>query len=237
MIGLSTTAIGLRPTDACMEIFSRLQSPLQLDFLELAIGASCAIDYPYPEVPLLLHDSCLYSSEGLRLRLDLRRPQTWQVYVEFVAHYPVLAASIHAPLQRDMNRQELEKALQLYQDRLQVPVYLEVMPSPEYWCSSPETLVDHPLLLDVSHVLIWYRGNQQQTEEACDRLLNSGQVKALHLSHNNGTADAHDLIPEDVWFGDRISTWRQDYLVTYESLPVSYAEYQRLDKRKPRRPR
>jgi hypothetical protein len=220
-----------------MEIFYKLQQPLNLDFLELAIGTTCPIDYPYPEVPLLLHDACLYSPEGIRLRLDLQRPCSWQAYADFVEQHSVLALSIHAPLQRQMSQSELRKALLDCQELVQVPVYLEVMPSLEYWCSSLETLVDHPLLLDVSHVLIWHQGQQQETQEVCDRLLNSGQVKALHLSHNNGTADAHDLIPEDVWFGDRISTWRQDYLVTYESLPVGYAEYQRLDKRKPRKHR
>jgi hypothetical protein len=232
MIGLSTTAIGLRPTNACMEIFQALQVPLQLDFLELAIGTSCPIDYAYPEVPLLLHDACLYSPEGMRLRLDLRRPRTWTAYAEFVAQHEILAASIHAPLQKDMTRSELEQALKQCQEALQIPVYLEVMPAPEYWCSSQETLVEHPLLLDVSHVLIWYGGDQAQTQMACDRLIKSGQVKALHLSHNNGKADAHDLIPVDVWFYDRIADWSQNYLVTYESLPIGYAQYERLDKRR-----
>ncbi|UBF26337.1 hypothetical protein K9N68_33375 [Kovacikia minuta CCNUW1] len=54
---------------------------------------------------------------------------------------------------------------------------------------------------------------------------------AIHLSHNNGQADAHDLIPESVWFRDRIPQWSTQYFVTYESLPTSQAAYELLDKR------
>ncbi|MDJ0746439.1 MAG: hypothetical protein QNJ32_24175 [Xenococcaceae cyanobacterium MO_167.B27] len=63
-------------------------------------------------------------------------------------------------------------------------------------------------------------------------LLNSFQVRAIHLSHNAGKADSHDLIPNHIWFEDYINEWSQDYLVTYESLPVNYAIYERLDKYK-----
>jgi hypothetical protein len=106
------------------------------------------------------------------------------------------------------------------------------MTAPEYWCSSLATLVEHPLLLDVSHVLIWHRGDRLPTQEVCEGLITSGQVGAMHLSHNNGKADAHDLIPAGVWFEDRISHWQRDYLVTYESLPLEHARYERLDKRR-----
>jgi hypothetical protein len=117
-------------------------------------------------------------------------------------------------------------------DSLDVPVYLEVMPSAEYWCSSESTLIAFPLLLDVSHVLIWHQGDRQATEATCDRLLNTHEVGAIHLSHNDGTSDRHDLIPNDLWFESKLAAWSQDYLVTYESLPIAYHSFERLDKQR-----
>jgi hypothetical protein len=80
------------------------------------------------------------------------------------------------------------------QQVFQVPVYLEIMPSDKYWCSSMQTLIDFSLLLDVSHVNIWYQGNPTATQENCLTLLDSYAVGAIHLSHNAGKADTHDLI-------------------------------------------
>lgn len=90
--------------------------------------------------------------------------------------------------------------------------------------------IDFPLLLDVSHINIWHQGNDMATKETCLNLLKSFTVGAIHLSHNQGKADIHDLIPHDVWFNDYLEPWNDSYLVTYESLPVAYATYQRLDK-------
>jgi hypothetical protein len=115
---------------------------------------------------------------------------------------------------------------------LQVPVYVEVMPSCEYWCSSRETLVEFPLLLDVSHVLIWHQGDRQKTQQTCLSLIDSQQVGAIHLSENQGQADTHDLIPEHIWFQDAIASWKSKYLVTFESLPAKYSVYERLDKQR-----
>ena len=231
MLGLSITAIGLRPIQDCLAIFDQLQQPMQLEFLELAIGSHCATELTYPNVPLILHDSCLYH-QGYRRRLLLNQPRSWAIYTEFVATHPVAALSLHAPLQRDCSRTELEKSLKSLEQTLQIPVFVEVMPSPEYWCSSPETLVEHPLLLDISHVLIWHQGNQAQTQATCQQLLQTVAVGALHLSHNNGKADAHDLIPANVWFAPYITDWSKRYLVTYESLPEMRSAYERLDKKR-----
>jgi hypothetical protein len=230
MKGLSITAIGLRPLPDCLAIFQQLHQPLQLDFLELAIGSPCTTDATYPPVPLILHDSCLYH-QGIRQRLSLSHPQSWTIYAEFAATHPVIALSLHAPLKRDRTLKELEIALVALEKTVQVPVFIEVMPSPEYWCSSLDSLVDRPLLLDVSHVLIWHQGNSTQTQETCLNLLKANQVGAIHLSHNNGTADAHDLIPTDIWFNPYLQEWTKKYLITYESLPETHALYERLDKR------
>lgn len=232
MLGLSITAIGLRPLSDCLTIFNQLQQPLNLEFLELAIGSPCDTDCIYPDVPLILHDSCLYQ-HGFRRRLLLNEPRSWKAYAGFAATHNVLALSLHAPLRKECDRIQLEASLKALEDTIQVPVFVEVMPSPEYWCSSIETLVNHPLLLDVSHVLIWHQGDQIQTERTCLEVIN--QVGAIHLSHNNGRADAHDLIPAEIWFKSYLLNWTQNYLVTYESLPKAQAQYERLDKQRDRR--
>jgi hypothetical protein len=231
MLGLSITAIGLRPLADCIDIFQTLQPELGLDFLELAIGSPCPVNFPYPDVPLVLHDHCLYD-RGMRLRLDPLRPKSWKPYADFIATHTVQAVSLHPPLQRTVNRATLERSLQQMQQALGVPVYLEVMPAPEYWCSSTATLLDFPLLLDVSHLLIWHDGDPIATAQTSDRLLQTHEVGAIHLSHNDGQADRHDLIPADIWFADRLPAWRQEYLVTYESLPIAQAQFERLDKRR-----
>jgi hypothetical protein len=224
----------MRSLDHCLEIFQTLKQPLQLQFLELAIGSPCVVEADYGDIPLILHDACLYQ-ERMRLRLSPLSPRSWQPYAAFIAEHDVRAVSLHPPLQRDCSRSHLETALAQMQRTLQVPVFLEVMPSSEYWCSSLDTLVDHPLLVDVSHVLIWHQGNAFHTQETCLSMLNHYPVGAIHLSHNNGRADAHDLIPESAWFGDRIPHWSTHYFVTYESLPTSQASYERLDKRAKKR--
>jgi hypothetical protein len=55
-------------------------------------------------------------------------------------------------------------------------------------------------------------------------------IGSIHLSHNQGYADTHDLIPADVWFNEFIADWSDRYLVNYESLPIDFSRYQRLDK-------
>ncbi|GAB4529164.1 MAG: hypothetical protein Tsb0014_10920 [Pleurocapsa sp.] len=229
MKGLSITAIGLRSIEECLQIFQTLQQPLSLDYLELAIGSQCNVELDYDRLPLILHDSCLYDRHW-RLKLDPLQPKTWYPYAKFIDRHPVLAVSLHPPLKRYCSQQELETAMTKMQTVLSVPVYLEVMPSTEYWCSSIDTLIDFPLLLDVSHVNIWREGNREATQATCLNLLNSFSVRAIHLSHNQGKADTHDLIPENIWFDNLIDDWQKKYLVTYESLPVDYAQYQRLDK-------
>jgi hypothetical protein len=231
MLGLSITAIGLRPIEECKRIFQTLQKPMQLEFLELAIGSPCPVDFEYPSVPLILHDSCLYEN-NIRKRLDLFRPQTWNIYAEFIASHDVRAVSLHAPLKQKGTQLQLETALSKLQTTLQVPVYVEVMPSCEYWCSSRESLVNFPLLLDVSHILIWHQGDRQKTQQTCLSLIDSQQVGAIHLSNNQGKADTHDLIPEHIWFQEKIPSWKSKYLVTFESLPAKYSAYERLDKQR-----
>jgi hypothetical protein len=133
----------------------------------------------------------------------------------------VVSVSLHASRRWECTLSELESALVDLQGLLQVPVAVEVMPTQDYWCSSLDNLVDFPLLLDVSHVLIWQQGNLQQTEYICRQLLASYSIGGIHLSHNQGVADTHERIPSDIWFDGDLDTWRSRYLVTYESLPIS----------------
>ena len=231
MLGLSITAIGMRPFPECWEIWQKLQNSLNLEFLELAIGSVCDVNYDYENIPLILHNSCLYKGRT-RHRLDIFDSQTWKIYENFILNNNVLGISIHPPLKRYCDRLELEKALQTLQSSLEIPIYLEIMPSPEYWCSSIETLVTFPLLLDVSHVNIWNQGDSEKTQQICLSLLKSHTIKAIHISHNQGKKDTHDLIPKEAWFNHLISDWSKKYLVTYESLPMDYAVYQRLDKKR-----
>ena len=229
MKGLSITAIGLRSIEECLGIFHTLQRSLNLDYLELAIGSKCDVNFDYDCLPLILHDSCLYKNH-LRLRLDPLQPKTWYPYAEFIDSHNVLAISLHPPLKRYCSQKDLESATIAMQAALQVPVYIEIMPSNEYWCSCDRSLVDFPLLLDVSHINIWHGGNSGATQETCFNLLNSFSVGAIHLSHNQGKADTHDLIPQQIWFNDYIEEWQQNYWLTYESLPIEYKVYQRKDR-------
>ena len=50
------------------------------------------------------------------------------------------------------------------------------------------------------------------------------------IIHHLGKADTHDLIPQDIWFNDYLEDLQQNYFLTYESLPIEYQIYQRLDK-------
>ena len=222
MLGLSISAIGMRPISACVEIFNVLQPSLKLDFLELAIGSNCRIDFNYSDIPLILHDSCLYEG-NCRQFLKLFKPETWSVYADFIKkNQHVAAVSLHAPRRWECTLKELERSLIELQQVLQVPVSVEVMPTNDYWCSNLDSLVDFPLLLDVSHIFIWQRGNLETTECTCRQLLVSHSVTGIHLSHNQGFADTHDPIPSDVWFAGDIASWRDRYFVTYESLPISF---------------
>jgi hypothetical protein len=118
---------------------------------------------------------------------------------------------------------------------LGIPVCLEMMPATNYWlsaddfCTQPDALADIPLLLDISHINLWARGRDAEVRGWVERLL--PQAIAIHLSHNNGRSDSHDLIPAGIWFAESVAQWNADGLsVTYESLPETFAQYERMDK-------
>ncbi|WP_373544430.1 hypothetical protein [Chamaesiphon sp.] len=108
---MSISAIGIRPIAECLEIFDLLTPSLQLEYLELAIGSNCQIDYSYPNIPLILHDSCLYEKNHRQI-LKLSKPETSAIYADFIQqHQNVVAVSIHAPRRWECSRSELEYSL------------------------------------------------------------------------------------------------------------------------------
>ena len=233
MIGLSTTAIGMRPIEECIQIFRTLQPHLSLDFLELAIGTNCDLSLIPPGIPLLLHDRCLSDKRG-RIPFSLLATETWAPYGACAKDRNVLAMSVHPPLRRGIPWQIVLERRQALEEYLDVPVLLEVMPSEAYWCSHSCLPSDNfPLLLDISHINIWYRGSVDAVRRSFDMLL--PRARGIHLSHNDGREDSHDLIPKDIWFEKEITAWGKGLLVTYESLPVHFAEHERLDKQKKKR--
>ena len=59
MIGLSCTAVGMRPIETCVDIYNKLQPELNLEYLELAIGTRITTNIKF-DMPLVLHDRTLY---------------------------------------------------------------------------------------------------------------------------------------------------------------------------------
>ena len=242
MFGLSATAIGLRSPAQAVAIFEALRGPLELGFYELAIGVINDVDAPYPDVPLVLHDNCLYRGrERLRLRPEhgfgLPPEAHLRAYLDFIERHNVLCVHVHAGRRDAGTLAEQERYLRRLQARLPVPLYVEVMPTsrlaaPQFWASDPQSLPDWPLLLDVSHVKVWCGGDAERTCETVLHLLQHHSVAQLHLSDNDGREDSHDLVPADVWFAPYLADWSRRYPCTWESLPVAYAQYERLDRRR-----
>lgn len=229
MIGLSTTAIGMRPIEEAISIYRQLQEPLQLEYLELAIGTENDLSKIPQDIPLVIHDRALYHN-GKRLHFSLLETSTWKAYRELLKDRELLAISIHPPKLRESDVETVgfrRVAMELY---FGCPVMLEVMPSPEYHNSRDSRVPNAPLLLDVSHINIWHQGDADQVERTVNELI--PRAKGIHLSHNNGRADSHDLIPEGIWFESKVGDWAQTHFVTYESLPAAWGQFERLDKRR-----
>lgn len=232
MLGLSTTAIGGRSFTECLSIYQTLKQPMSLDYLELAIGCEVEVDEVPADLPVILHDSCLYH-KGRRLLISPFDRTNWLIYRDFCLCHKVLAFSIHPPKWGKATPEALLTNSWLMEKHLGVHVYLEVMPDdnwytgPGYWKQLTKLTMLPVLLADISHINLWTGGIG--TEEVALEVIKYSNL--IHLSHNNGKVDSHDLIPEDIWFNHYIPTWYRK-LVTYESLPEKYAEYERLDKKR-----
>lgn len=218
----------MRPLADCLAIADELKHPLGLDYLELAVGVRCDVQGIYNHWPLVLHDSCLEGPSG-RLRLDPLKPSTWAPYLEFCATHEVLGIGVHAPARRRCTAVEFERALTSMEQEFRVPIAVEVMPLRNRWCSDLDSMVETRVLLDVSHILIWERGCHTATERTCRQILDRFDVAEIHLSHNGGQHDSHDLIPAGAWFEPLIEEWSRSHFVTYESLPARWSDFERLD--------
>ncbi len=203
MIGLSITAIGQRPIKECIEIYYQLQQSLGLDYLELAIGSNCELNQIPEDIPLVIHNRCLFQN-GKRLPFSLIQPETWADYRNSLRDRPVLALSLHPFKLHEAFQEQVLAQRQALEQYMEIPVLLEVMPSPAYWLSQ-DNLLDVPLLLDLSHINIWHKGDFKRVEETCKVLLPRAQ--AVHISHNDGRTDSHDLIPNGMWFDRLINSW------------------------------
>jgi len=238
MIGLSLTAIGQRPLSECLAIYEELKGELALDFLELAVGTRCDLSLIPTDTPLALHDRCLYEGTH-KLPFALAAPESWEGYRQHLASRDVRLLSVHPPLRSEMSLDSIRSNREALESLLGIPVCLEVMPATNYWLSAddfrpqPDTLSDIPLLLDISHINLWARGRDAEVRGWVERLL--PQAIAIHLSHNNGRSDSHDLIPAGIWFQESVAEWHARGLsVTYESLPEAFAQYERMDKQRRR---
>ncbi|WP_107666820.1 hypothetical protein [Cyanothece sp. BG0011] len=236
MKGLSVTAIGARPLEECLNIFETLKDPLGLDFLELAVGSRCDLSKIPKDSPLVIHHRCLF--DGLyKLPFSLAHPETWEEYRHRLRDRNVKMISIHPPMRKEISFDELKQNRDKLEALLGIPVCLEVMPNDAYWLSEEDFSKKHqdirdiPILLDISHVNIWSKGCSTLVQEWTKRLM--PQAIAIHLSHNNGRRDSHDLIPSNIWFNQYIQDWEaQGVILTYESLPESYGAFERSDKQR-----
>ena len=234
LYGLSTTAIGHQNLSSALNIYQTLKDRLNLHYLELAIGTLNPInpaDCFYPE-PLVLHDSCLVDENGKKLRISIESTKNWEFYKKFVENYKVLQMHIHSPNQ-SIPKNVIYENLNKISDFLGIPVLLEVMPESKYHLSSVESVNELnfvPIVLDVSHVNIWANGEAFLTQKYAEAVLPS--TRCIHLSHNDGIHDLHDLIPKDHWCWNWLKTINstENLLVTYESLPIQFAQYERKDK-------
>jgi hypothetical protein len=236
MIGLSMTAIGQRPLPECLEIYEALKGQLSLDFLELAVGTRCDLSLIPTDIPLVLHDRCLYEGAH-KLPFALAAPESWEGYHQRIASRDVRLLSVHLPLRSEMSLDGIRRNRDALESLLGIPVCLEIMPATNYWlcaddfCTQRDALADIPLLLDISHINLWAMGREAEVRRWVEHLL--PQAIAIHLSHNNGRSDSHDLIPAGIWFEESLAQWHARCLsVTYESLPEAFGKYERMDKQR-----
>jgi hypothetical protein len=231
VFGLSITAIGQRELSECLEIYEELKAPLSLEYLELAVGTRCDLRFIPKDIALVIHDRCLYEGAH-KLPFSLAHPDTWQGYKERSRDRNILLLSMHPPKRNELSLDKLKSKRDSLEKFLNIPVCLEVMPNYNYWLSEQDcdrSFRDLPLLLDISHINLWSKGDSERVKGWVEQLL--PQALAIHLSHNNGRSDSHDLIPKGIWFEDRAKMWKsRGLLVTYESLPEEFARYERMDK-------
>lgn len=232
MLGLSTTAIGGRSLEECLEIYQELCTPLDLDFFELAVGCQIDADLRF-DMPVVLHDKCLFQN-GKRVRFSLLDPNTWGPYIRFCQNNNVLRFTLHPPKLKEASSQKVGFYRAVLEQALRVRVDLEIMWDDRYYLSKNHFTTQLPLLFDISHANIWFNNNQIMVAHLFNTLLQQNCIRSVHLSYNKGKVDSHDLIPDDYWAIEPglLKVYKAHGLITYESLPERFANYERLDKKR-----
>lgn len=233
MYGLSTTAIGGRRFETCLEIYQDLKPKLNLEFLELAIGSRTPITQVPTDLPIIIHNDWIYGEDQIRLQAKLMNDCRWDAYKEIVKSHQVLAFSWHFPsrtskftLAQILRRRE---ELECYLER---PFSLELMPTANEFGNLQDwhngDLGGVPLCVDLSHLNIWAKGDPHLALTYTEQL--RPQAVSWHVSCNNGYQDQHEVIPEHNWVAHWLKHQTAKELITYEALPIKYAQYQRTDK-------
>ena len=189
-------------------------------------------------MPLVIHNQALYIKEGERHRRLNYLKYLEDVYIlqEFCKLNDVKAISLHPSNKSwELSLSKFDKKVREIEKILGIPLYIETMYKESDWYNYEDLINDNrcgsKLLIDVSHVNIWTKNNKAHTEDIVFDLLKKYEVGGIHISSNNGSRDSHDLIKPDAWFLKYLDEWSDKYLVTWESLPVEYGYYERLDKR------
>ncbi|MCA6430235.1 MAG: hypothetical protein IM613_12440 [Cytophagales bacterium] len=258
---LSTTACTGRSFDAFLEIYKILKEPLDLQGLELAVGIPFTTDdilkikqagidtvlwhdafwfvgnrkqETYPSVAaeyFALHS--LFSSMGVNVPL-------WSIH-PYKSHKPQAAWTddlLHDFCLSNWDKLEYQLPQDAQDDEWvycnrQLSIVLEnMLPNAPCYNNLQSILQSYSkFCIDYSHVNIWCKNNREQTMLQC--LLATSKAAEIHLSSNKGYRDSHDYIPADEWFMGCIDHIEKMYslYITYESLPVEYKQYGRLDKR------
>lgn len=237
MIGLSTTAIGARPFKECLEIYYRLQSSLKLEYLELAIGSKAVVTEIPNDLPIVIHNDWVYSSDRVRWQLSLDADENWGYYKDLVRTHNILAFSFHFAERQRMPLERVLTRRQELAEYLERPVSLELMPNSKWWGDANDfetgALEGVPLCVDLSHLNIWAANNATVARDYVQQL--ESQAVQYHVSINNGREDSHDLIPKGHWVEQEIERLKSPAtLITYEALPIAYERYERLDKQRRR---
>jgi hypothetical protein len=232
MIGLSTTAVGGRMFTDCLKIYAKLEQPLGLEFLELAIGSRAQLSKLPATLPLMIHNDWVYDLNGCRIKADLMTDNGWLKYKQLTQTHTVLGFSWHFPKRSakyslaDVLRRQVE--LEQYLER---PFSLELMPDATYYGNlddwQQDLLQECKLCVDLSHLNIWAKSNPELVKDYAQRL--APQAASWHVSSNRGFKDTHDLIPTDSWILPWI-TANKHQMITYEALPQKYKIYDRTDR-------
>lgn len=255
---LSTTACTGRSFDEFLDIYQILKEPLGLQGLECAVGIPMTVD-DIPKIKqagidtVLWHDAFWFvdgrkqetypsvAHEYFALHAEFCRQDInvplWSIH-PYKSHKPqaMWTEELYTQFCQDhwgdleyvLPRDSMEDSSYYWLARDFMIAFENMLPTAPCY-NNLQAVLDStvPMCVDYSHVNIWCKNNREQT--IIESLLASRKAVEIHLSSNTGRRDSHDYIPEDEWFVDYLDQLRVKY-ITYESLPVQYKEYGRLDK-------